>query len=201
MGQGGLARYKSTVAARGAWLIFADESGQSLRPPKARTWACRGHTPVARVAAKGSGRVSAAVLLCLKPGRRPRLLYRLLGYHGRTHEQKGVDVRDLQALLMGAHLLAAPIVVVWDSSHTCARMRAFVERHDWLTVYQLPPYAPELNPAKGVWANLKGAFGNLAAHSVDELTALIRSHLKRMQYRLALLNGFIAGTGLILDVP
>lgn len=153
MGQGGLARYKSTVAARGAWLIFADESGQSLRPPKARTWARRGHTPVVRVSAKGSGRVSAAALLCLKPGRRPRLLYRLLGYHGRTREHKGVDVRDLQALLMGAyHLLDAPIVVVWDNlgRHTCARMRAFVERHDWLTVYQLPPYAPELNPAEGV---------------------------------------------------
>lgn len=37
MGQGGLARFKRTVEARGAWLIFADESGQSLRPPKART--------------------------------------------------------------------------------------------------------------------------------------------------------------------
>ncbi|MFB9677403.1 transposase [Streptosporangium vulgare] len=169
------------MAARGAWLIFADESGQSLRPPKARTWARRGHTPVVGVSAKGSGRISVAALLCLKPGREPRLLYRLLGYHGRARERKGFDVRDFQALLMGAHhLLDAPIVVVWDNlgRHTCARMRAFVGRHDWLMVYQLPSYAPELNPTEGVWANLKGMLGNLAPHSVDELAAAIRSHLK-----------------------
>ncbi|WP_211264352.1 transposase [Streptosporangium amethystogenes] len=105
---------------------------------------------------------------------------------------------------MGAHhLLDAPIVVVWDNlgRHTCARMRAFVECHDWLTVHQLPSYAPELDPAEGVWANLKGMLGNLAPHSVDDLATVIRSHLKRMQYRPTLLNGFIAGTGLILDLP
>ncbi|WP_211264351.1 hypothetical protein [Streptosporangium amethystogenes] len=46
------------------------------------------------VSAKGSGRISVAALLCCKPGREPRLLYRLLGYRGRTREQKGFDVRD-----------------------------------------------------------------------------------------------------------
>ena len=54
------------AAATGAWIVFEDEAGQNLRPPKARTWAPRGHTPVVRVCGKGSGRVSVAGLVCLK---------------------------------------------------------------------------------------------------------------------------------------
>ncbi len=61
------------AAATGAYVCFEDEAGQSLRPPKARTWAPRGHTPVVRVSGKGSGRVSVAGLVCLKPGARGRL--------------------------------------------------------------------------------------------------------------------------------
>jgi hypothetical protein len=48
-------------------LCFEDEAGQNLRPPKARTWAPRGNTPVARVSGKGSGRVSVAGLACYRP--------------------------------------------------------------------------------------------------------------------------------------
>ncbi len=56
------------AAATGAWIVFEDEAGQTLRPPKARTWARRGHTPIVRVNGKGSGRVSIAGLVCVKPG-------------------------------------------------------------------------------------------------------------------------------------
>src|SRR3954465_7529508 len=34
------------AASTGAWIVFEDEAGATLRPPKARTWAARGHTPV-----------------------------------------------------------------------------------------------------------------------------------------------------------
>jgi hypothetical protein len=40
---------KRTAADRGAWLIFEDESGQGLRPPKGRTRGRRGQTPVVKV--------------------------------------------------------------------------------------------------------------------------------------------------------
>ncbi|MFB7223839.1 transposase [Streptomyces sp. NPDC056227] len=61
----------------------------------------------------------------------------------------------------------------------------------------VPPYAPGLNPAEGVWAHLKNSLGNLAPCSIDELAALARTRLKRMQYQPDLLNGFINETGLI----
>lgn len=53
-----------------AWICFEDEAGQTLRPPRARTWGPRGHTPVVAVSGKGSGRVSIAGLVAYQPGQR-----------------------------------------------------------------------------------------------------------------------------------
>src|SRR5215212_7909552 len=53
---GELAGDKTTAADLGAWLVFEDESGQGLRPPKGRTWGRRGRTPVVRVTAAISPR-------------------------------------------------------------------------------------------------------------------------------------------------
>ncbi|MEY9997535.1 transposase [Streptomyces sp. V4I8] len=75
------------------------------------------------------------------------------------------------------------------------------DRKDWLTVFRLPAYAPDLNPAEGVWAHLKKSLANLAAGTTDQLAAHTRTRLKKMQYRPHLLDGFIAETGLILAPP
>jgi transposase len=71
---------------------------------------------------------------------------------------------------------------------------------DWLTVFQLPPYASELNPVEPVWSNLKRSLANLTKHNIDQLTALIKTRLRRMQYRPGLLDGFLAKTGLDLTL-
>lgn len=34
-------------------------------------------------------------------------------------------------------------------------MRRYIADRDWLTVYQLPPYAPDLNPVEGIWSVLR----------------------------------------------
>jgi putative transposase len=67
----------------GPWICFEDEAGHTLRPPKARTWAPRGKTPVIPVSGKGSGRISVAGLVCVKPGNRIRLLYRIKVHRSR----------------------------------------------------------------------------------------------------------------------
>jgi hypothetical protein len=54
-------------------------------------------------------------------------------------------------------------------------------------------------PTEGVWANLKNGLGNLAALDVDQLAAAVRNRLKRIQYRPALISGFLAQTGLSLE--
>lgn len=154
------------------------------------------------VSGRGTGRVSMAGLVCAKAGERSRMFYRIRVYHRRKGEPKGLSEHDYMQLLRAAHhQLDAPIVCVWDNDgkHTSKTMRQFIEEHDWLTVYQLPPYAPELNPTEGVWANVKGTLGNLAARGIDELATIVKSRLKRIQYRPGLIDGFIAGTGLVLE--
>ena len=57
------------TAALGGRIVF-DERGQSMRPPRSRTWGRRGITPVIRVRGGGTGRVSVAGLACYRPGDR-----------------------------------------------------------------------------------------------------------------------------------
>jgi hypothetical protein len=103
------------AAAAGAWIVFEDEAGQNLRPPKARTWAPRGHTPVVSVSGKGSGRVSVAGLVCLKPGARGRLFYRVRIHRGRKGERRSMSEADYAGLIAAAHQqLHAPLVLIWD---------------------------------------------------------------------------------------
>jgi putative transposase len=65
-------------------------------------------------------------------------------------------------------------------------------RHRWLTVVQLPAYAPDLNPVEGLWSTMKSSLGNLAVNGVDHLAAIIRNRPKRVQYRPDLILGFLA---------
>jgi len=184
-------------------VCFEDEAGQNLRPPKARTWARRGHTPVVTVSGKGSGRVSVAGLVCLKPGARGHLFYRVRIHRGRKGERRSMSEADYAGLIAAAHReLQAPVILIWDNlnTHISAAMQKFVSSHpDWLTEVRLPAYAPDLNPAEGVWANMKSGLGNLAARDVDQLTVIVRNRLKRIQYRPALIDGFLAQTGLTLE--
>ena len=64
---------------------------------------------------------------------------------------------------------------------------------------RLPAYAPELNPAEGAWADMKNGLGNLAVRDVDQLAAIMKNRLKRIQYRPALIDGFLAQTGLTFE--
>ena len=91
-------------------------------------------------------------------------------------------------------------MVVWDNlnTHLSHAMNELITARDWLTVYQLPPYAPELNPVEPVWSHLKRSLANLTKHNSSQLTALVRTRLRRMQYRPGLLDGFLAKTGLDL---
>ena len=192
------------AAATGAYLCFEDEAGQSLRPPKARTWARRGQTPVAVVSGKGSGRVSAAGLVCLKPDARSRFFYRIRVHRGRKGERRSMSEADYAGLVTAAHhQLRAPLILCWDNlnTHISATMRGFTGAHpDWLTVVQLPAYAPDLKPVEGAWANMKSSLGNLGSCSTpDQLAAIIKNRLKRIQYRPALIDGFLAQTGLSLE--
>jgi transposase len=63
----------------------------------------------------------------------------------------------------------------------------------------VPAYAPGLNAAEGAWAAMKASLGNLAVRDVDQLAAIMKNRLKRIQYRPALIEAFPARAGLTLD--
>ncbi|MFJ5270495.1 hypothetical protein [Streptomyces sp. NPDC088358] len=52
-----------------------------------------------------------------------------------------------------------------------------------------------------MWSHLKRSPANLTKHSLDQLTALVRTRLKRMQYRPRLVEGLIAKSGLDFQPP
>ena len=152
-----------------------------------------------KVTGGSNRRVSLAALIALKPGHRPRLIYRVRKSRRRRGDpRKGVTETDCAALLDAAHQqLSGPIVLVWDNLnvHISDAMTSLIAARDWLTVYRLPPYAHELNPVEPVWSHLKRSLANLAKRNLPQLTALIKTRLRRMQYRPGLLGGFLASTG------
>ncbi|MBO2462400.1 transposase [Actinomadura sp. LCR2-06] len=142
----------STAADLGAWICFEDETGQGLRPPKGRTWSRRGHRPQVKVHGGEHGSpVSVVGLVCYRAGERSRLIYRLHLYRRSKGERAAFTLNEDKSMLQGAHqqLPDGKIVLIWDNLgiHHSTAMRAFIDAHaDWLTVFYLPVYAPDLNP-------------------------------------------------------
>jgi putative transposase len=145
-------------------------------------------------------RVSLAALIAVKAGQRPRLVFRVHAARP-GDKRKGFTETGYARLLDAAHQqLGGPLVVVWDNlnTHVSRAMRALVAARPWLTVFQLPSYASELNPVESVWSLLKRSLANLVKRTIGELTALVKTRLRRMQYRPGLLEAFLARTRLDL---
>jgi putative transposase len=107
---------------------------------------------VVKVTGGSNKRVSLAVLIAIKPGCRPRLIYRA---HKTRHcgkdQRKGFTERDYAQLLDAAHQqLAGPFVVVWDNlnAHVSAAMADLVAARNWLTIYQLPAVCARTQPRR-----------------------------------------------------
>ncbi|MFC4336681.1 IS630 family transposase [Salininema proteolyticum] len=194
-----LAAGKRIARRLGAWIVFEDEASHTLVPARSRTWGRRGRTPVVRVRKRGSGRVSLAGLSAYRPGERSRFFYRTMPHRKRKGEKNGFRERQFADMLDAAHrALDGPIVLVWDNlnAHKSARMRELIAARPWLRVYQLPSYAPELNPVESAWSLLKRRMANTLIEGVDHLLELVRTHLEDIQARTDLIDGFFAGTGL-----
>nr|WP_285739377.1 transposase [Kitasatospora phosalacinea] len=98
-------------------------------------------------------------MTCYKPGERSRLIYAVREYIGRRDQPKGFGWRDSRDLIIRARIqLGGPIVLAWDNLplHLTTGMREFITTNaDWLTVFQLPTHAPDLNPTEGIWSLVK----------------------------------------------
>ncbi|MBZ0252465.1 MAG: transposase [Candidatus Methylomirabilis sp.] len=128
-------------------------------------------------------KVSAISAVTVSPRRRR------LGLYFQLHP-KSVSQREVRAFLrlLLRHLKGAA-VVLWDNggAHKGGDIRALLARVRRLRIEWLPPYAPELNPDEGVWAQAKSALANGAPRDRDEISATLAAallDLRRSQRRL-----------------
>ncbi|MFI0504214.1 transposase [Streptomyces albogriseolus] len=173
-----------------------------MTPPQVKTWSQRGRTPVVRVRGRSRRRISIAALTCYKPGHRSRLIYRPRRDDGNRDGRKSFSWRDYRELLIAAHRqLGGPIVLVWDNLnvHKAVDLRQWAAAQDWLTIYYLPPYAPDLNPVEGIWSLLRGGWlSNVAFSTPERLVQPIRRGLRHIQYRSHPMDGCLTETGLTI---
>jgi transposase len=171
-----------------------------MTPPVTRTWSRRGATPIVHVRGRSRRRLSVAALTCYKPGQPSRLIYRPCT-DARPDGRKSFAWTDYRDLIQAAHhQLGGPIVLVWDNlnTHLTAGMRRYIAERDWLTVYQLPSYAPDLNPVEGIWSILRRTtLANRAFTNPEHLVMAVRQGLRRLQYRHDVIDGCLVGTGLV----
>ncbi|MFE0774521.1 transposase [Streptomyces sp. NPDC058861] len=142
-------------------------------------------------------------MTCYKSGERSRLIYAIREYQGRKDEPKGFSWKDYRDLILRARAqLGGPVVLVWDNlrMHLVAPLREFFEANaTWLTMFQLPTYAPDLNPQEGIWSLVKRGIGNLAAADLGQITRAVRRRLKMLQYRPEVIDGCLSGADLPLS--
>ncbi len=137
-----MAAGRTAAAASGAWILFEDEAGRPMTPPRGKTWG-RG-----RPDSGGAGSWTR-----LRPGpdgghdllqdrQRSRLIHAVREHNGRKNQPKGFGRRDFRDLILRARFqFGGPIVLVWDNVriHLTAPLEEFIEADaGWLTVFQLP---------------------------------------------------------------
>jgi len=142
----------SRLAAR---IVFTDKSGFMLIPPVHKTWSLRGHTPILRHRYRHD-RISAISGISVSPRRHRLTLYCHLYESNISGTEVCVFIRHLLRHLRGH------VFVLLDNAqiHKSASLRRLNARFPRLQVEPLPSYAPQFNPAWGIWMPRKRSMAN-----------------------------------------
>ena len=177
-----------------AWVVFLDESGISERPPVRRTWAPRGKTPVVRHPFNWKKLSICSVIGYRWDGLQCQLYFRIVS--GSYNDEKLIDfLQQLRKQLRNKRA-----ILIWDGlpSHRSRLMARYLEaQRRWLTVVRLPPYAPELNPVEGLWANILGQeLANRSAADLGDMVEGVRCGFHRIHSEGFLAHSFLDHAGL-----
>ena len=176
----------------GAHLVFLDETGFLLIPNVRRTWRPSGKTPVIHYAGHWD-KISAVTALSASPKKKRMALY------FRFYPKHSINHRDIARFLQ--HLLRhlqGPIILLWDRSriHRGPAIRTLFNRHPRLQAKMFPGYAPELDPAEFVWAQMKQATANGTPENIGALKRLLESPTGRLRHSQRLMGACIAASDL-----
>jgi DDE superfamily endonuclease len=129
---------------------------------------------------------------CYRPGDRPHLYYTLRVHRRRKGEPNAFTWGDYRDLILAAHMDNLNI-------HMAPELADFAaENEEWLRIYQLPAYTPDLNPTEasgrcssGPWPTspppTRSAWSDHQAQAEEDS---VPAHL---------LNGCLAATSLKLE--
>ena len=135
-----------------------------LAPQVRKTWAPKGKTPIHKHRYKHD-RISVISGLSVSHKRRRLGLY----FNFSDENFKGSHVAAFLRYLL--RHLRGKVVIIWDNAATrrSEPIRKLLRRSKRLHLEALPPYAPELNPAEGIWSQAKRTLANGLPNDKDEL--------------------------------
>jgi len=177
VGEEALASGEKRARRQNALIVFEDESGVSLLPSVRGTWAPRGHTPVLRHHFNWK-RLSLAGALAYEPdGTDAHLVFDLRpGAYN--------DELLIEFLSELGNIEQRPVLLIWDGlpAHRSRHMRDWLAtQRAWLSIEQLPGYAPDLNPIEQAWGNLKSQeLANLCRDTIDQVADVAEHGLDRI---------------------
>jgi transposase len=123
-------------------------------------------------------RLSLAGALVYEPdGSDARVVFELRpgAYNDETLIEFLSDVNDIKQ---------RSVLLIWDGlpAHRSRRMTRWIQsQRDWLSVDQLPGYAPDLNPLEQTWGNLKSQeLANVCSDTIDAVADVAEHGLDRI---------------------
>jgi transposase len=165
-------------------IIFVDESGFGLLPALVRIYAPRGQTPHLRAPLRWE---HLSVMAAVTPTGK---LYTWI----QARSVKGRDiVRFLRHLMQQ---IPGKLLIVWDGlpAHRSRAVKDFLTQGaaERIRLQALPAYAPEMNPAEGIWNYLKRVeLKNCCCHDLSHLRLEVRRVIARLRHKAAVLTGCI----------
>ena len=172
---------KAQARVQGATIYFADEAGIRSDYHTGTTWAPVGQTPVVEVTGR---RFSFNMISAVSP----RGEFRFMIHEGSVTATTFKDF--LTRLMVGA---SKPILLIVDGHpiHKSKLVKDYVASlNGQLTLFYLPPYAPQLNPDEQVWAHVKRQVSRQLVQSLDDMKSLALGALRRIQKLPDLVKSF-----------
>lgn len=167
-----------------AEILWSDETGFSNQDNRARGYAPKGKTPVARGMAK---KVTISMISAVSN----RGALRFMMYKGALNTEKFLEF--LKRLIKGAR---RKIFLIVDNLrvHKAKRVRQWLEKvAGQIELFFIPPYSPELNPDEYLNQTVKAQIANKPpAESTKDLGERVRSKMRSNQRKPELVKSLFA---------
>jgi transposase len=169
-------------------IVFLDEAGFYLLPGVVRTYAPRAQTPILKTI------LSYAHLSVMGGITMAGRLYTL------TSKRALTSLDSVRFLKHVRQQRRSKLLVVWDGSpiHRKEVTRFMADGGSrYIHLEQLPAYAPDLNPAEGVWQHLKHVeLRNVCCKDLSHLGRELNLAIMRLRSKPQIIRSFFAGAGL-----